>query len=348
MTIRAASPLTPRWAPNSASSISWTMLFSYPLMAAIQEISGRIGRTTGRGVAGNIRRHYPTWLLNVIVGLLFIANTINIGADLGAMGDALSLLIGGPHLLYVVLAGVLCVALQIFVQYTRYVSVLKWLTLSLFAYFGTVMVVDIPWGEVARGLFIPTLSASTTFWTSVVAILGTTISPYLFFWQASQEVEEVEATSKRDPLKFAPHQAGSALARIRLDTYIGMAFSNLVAIAIIVIIVTTAATLHVEGITNIQTSSEAAEALRPVAGRFAFSLFTLGILGTGLLAVPVLAGSAAYAIGEARKWPTGLARQPLQAKAFYATLAIATLVGVALNFTPFSLVREEPRSIAGV
>jgi Mn2+/Fe2+ NRAMP family transporter len=215
-------------------------------------------------------------------------------------------------------------------SYTRYVSVLKWLTFSLFAYFGTVMVVDIPWGEMIRGLFIPTLSASTAFWTSAVAILGTTISPYLFFWQASQEVEEVEATPKRDPLKFAPHQAERALERIRLDTYIGMAFSNLVAIAIIV---TTAATLHVHGITNVQTSSEAAEALRPVAGRFAFSVFTLGILGTGLLAVPVLAGSAAYAIGEARKWPTGLARQPFQAKAFYATLAIATLVGVALNFT---------------
>jgi Mn2+/Fe2+ NRAMP family transporter len=202
------------------------MLFSYPLMAAIQEISGRIGRTTGRGIAGNIRRHYPAWLLNAIVGLLFIANTINIGADLGAMGDALSLLVGGPHLLYVVLAGVLCVVLQIFVQYTRYVSVLKWLTLSLFAYFGTVMVVHIPWGEMARGLFIPTLSASTTFWTSVVAILGTTISPYLFFWQASQEVEDVEASPRRDPLKYAPRQAKSALERIRLDTYVGMAFSS--------------------------------------------------------------------------------------------------------------------------
>jgi Mn2+/Fe2+ NRAMP family transporter len=249
------------------------------------------------------------------------------------MGDALSLLVGGPQLFYVVLAGVFCVVLQIFVPYQRYVSVLKWLTVSLFAYFGTVMVVHIPWGEMARGFFIPTLSASTTFWTSVVAILGTTISPYLFFWQASQEVEDLEATSKRDPLKYAPHQAERALERIRLDTYIGMAFSNLVAIAIIV---TTAATLHVHGITNIQTSSQAAEALRPVAGRFAFSVFTLGILGTGLLAVPVLAGSAAYAIGEARKWPTGLARQPLQAKAFYATLAIATLVGVALNFTSFN------------
>jgi Mn2+/Fe2+ NRAMP family transporter len=227
-------------------------------MAAIQEISGRIGRTTGRGIAGNIRRHYPASLLNGIVGLLFIANTINIGADLGAMGNALSLLIGGPDLLYVMLAGVLCVVLQIFVQYTSYVSVLKWLTLSLFAYFGTVMVVHIPWKEMVRGLFIPTLSATTTFWTSVVAILGTTISPYLFFWQASQEVEEVEAAPTRDPLKFAPHQAEGALQRIRLDTYIGMAFSNLVAIAIIV---TTAATLHVHGVTNIQTSSQAAAAL---------------------------------------------------------------------------------------
>jgi Mn2+/Fe2+ NRAMP family transporter len=271
--------------------------------------------------------------MNGIVGLLFIANTINIGADLGAMGNALSLLIGGPDLLYVMLAGVLCVVLQIFVQYTSYISVLKWLTLSLFAYFGTVMVVQIPWGEMARGLFLPTLSASTTFWTSVVAILGTTISPYLFFWQASQEVEDVEASTERDPLKYAPRQAENALQRIRLDTYIGMAFSNLVAIAIIV---TTAATLHVHGVTNIQTSSQAAEALRPVAGQFAFCIFTLGILGTGLLAVPVLAGSAAYAIGEARKWPTGLARQPLQAKAFSTTIAIATLVGVALNFASFN------------
>jgi Mn2+/Fe2+ NRAMP family transporter len=237
------------------------MLFSYPLMAAIQEISGRIGRTTGRGVAGNIRRHYPAWLLNGIVGLLLVANTINIGADLGAMGDASSLLIGGPRLLYVVLAGVLCVVLQVFVQYTRYVSVLKWLTFSLFAYFGTVMVVDIPWGEMIRGLFIPTLSASTTFWTSAVAILGTTISPYLFFWQASQEVEDVEASPERDPLKYAPHQADSALERIRLDTYIGMAFSNLVAIAIIV---TTAATLHAHGITNVQGSRSPPPCSRPI------------------------------------------------------------------------------------
>src|ERR1700724_1076320 len=179
------------------------------------------------------------------------------------MGDALSLLIGGPHLLYVVLAGVLCVVLQIFVPYKRYISVLKWLTLSLFAYFGTVMVVDIPWGEMTRGLFIPKLSASTTFWTSVVAILGTTISPYLFFWQASQEVEDVEASPQRDPLKYAPHQAESALERIRLDTYIGIAFSNLVAIAIIV---TTAATLHTQVITDIRPPSQAAVPPRPVAG----------------------------------------------------------------------------------
>jgi NRAMP (natural resistance-associated macrophage protein)-like metal ion transporter len=317
-------------------SISWTMLFSYPLMAAIQEISGRIGRITGRGIAGNIRRNYPAWQLHIIVGLLFFANTVNIGADLGAMGDALGLLIGGPQLLYVGFTGILCVVVQIFVHYSRYAALLKWLTLSLFAYFGTVMVVQIPWAEVARGLFIPTFPATTTFWTSVVAILGTTISPYLFFWQASHEVEEIKAKRQRNPLKFAPHQAVSALERIRLDTYLGMAFSNLVAVAIII---TTAATLHAQGITNVQTSTQAAEALRPVAGQFAFSVFTLGIVGTGLLAVPVLAGSAAYAVGEALKWPTGLARQPLQAKAFYATLTIATMTGVTLNLTGFDPIR---------
>jgi NRAMP (natural resistance-associated macrophage protein)-like metal ion transporter len=310
--------------------ISWTMLFSFPLMAAIQEISGRMGRTTGQGLASNIRRHYPAWLLNVIVGLLFIANTINIGADLGAIGDALALLIGGPDLIYVFLAGVLCTAAQVIADYSRIASMLKWLTLSLFAYFGTVMAARVPWGEMFRGLFIPSLSASTAFWTAIVAILGTTISPYLFFWQASQEAEDIEATPVREPLNHAPHQAGSAFERIRFDTYAGMAFSNLVALAIIV---TTAATLHAQGITNVETSSQAAEALRPIAGRFAFAVFALGIIGTGLLAVPVLAGSAAYAIGEARKWPTGLARQPMQAKAFYTTLAIATLAGAGLNFT---------------
>jgi NRAMP (natural resistance-associated macrophage protein)-like metal ion transporter len=317
-------------------AVSWTMLFSYPLMAVIQEISGRIGRVTGRGIAGNIRRHYPNWLLQVIVLLLVVANTINIGADLGAMGEAVGLLVGGPRLAYVVLFGAVCAVLQIVMQYTRYVSVLKWLTLALFAYFGTVMVVQVPWAEVAWGLFVPSFSSDGAFWTTVVAILGTTISPYLFFWQASQEVEDIKAVPERQPLVTKPRQGPDALERIRLDTYVGMAFSNLVALAIII---TTAATLHATGVTDIDTSSQAAEALKPVAGAFAFTVFALGIVGTGLLAVPVLAGSAAYAVGEARQWPTGLARRPKEAVAFYATIALATTVGVLINFSPINPIR---------
>ena len=317
-------------------SVTWTLLFSYPLMAAIQEISGRIGRTTGKGIAANIRIHYSGWILQAIVVLLLVANTINIGADLGAMGDALGLLIGGPHLLYVVLFGAFCASLQIYVPYKSYASVLRWLTLALFSYFGTVLVVKIPWGELARGLLIPTFTADVAFWTTVVAILGTTISPYLFFWQASQEVEDTHRDAVREPLVRAPEQGKDANARIRLDTYIGMGFSNLVALAIMV---TTAATLHVAGVTNIETSTQAAEALRPVAGPFAFTVFTLGIVGTGLLAVPVLAGSAAYALAEARRWPEGLARKPKAAKAFYATIALATMVGAAINFSPINPIK---------
>jgi Mn2+/Fe2+ NRAMP family transporter len=311
-------------------AIGWTMIFSYPLMCVIQEISARIGRTTGRGIAGNICKWYPGWLLLSIVGLLLVANTINIGADLGAMGNAVGLLVGGPGLLYVVLFGIFCAVLQIFMQYRRYVSVLKWLTLALFAYFGTAMVVKVPWGEVAWGLFVPALSSDGAFWTTVVAILGTTISPYLFFWQASQEVEDIRAVPEREPLVDRPAQGPSALERIRLDTYVGMAFSNLVALAIII---TTAATLNAAGVTDIDSAEAAAQALRPVAGPLAFTIFTLGIVGTGLLAVPVLAGSAAYALGEACKWPVGLARRPLAAKAFYATIALATLLGAAINFS---------------
>ena len=218
------------------------------------------------------------------------------------MGDAVQLLIGGSRALYVTLFGCLCALLQVFVQYSRYVAILKWLTLSLFAYFGTVLVVKVPWAEAAQGFFVPTFSTNASFWITVVAILGTTISPYLFFWQASQEVEDIHAVPEPKPLVRAPEQGADAQARIAIDTYIGMAFSNLVALAIMV---TTAATLHVQGTTLIQTSREAAEALRPVAGEFAFTLFALGIVGTGLLAVPVLAGSASYALGESFRWPPG-------------------------------------------
>jgi NRAMP (natural resistance-associated macrophage protein)-like metal ion transporter len=317
-------------------ALTWTMLFSYPLMSVVQEISARIGRTTGRGIAGNMRKYYPNWLLQSVVVLLLIANTINIGADLGAMGDALKLIIGGPSLAYVVVFGAVSVVLQIFLKYSRYVSVLKWLTVSLFAYFGTVMFVHVSWGEVARGLFIPKFTADTSFWTAVVAILGTTISPYLFFWQASQEVEDQKAKPEREPLKDAPHQAKSAIDRIRLDTYVGMAFSNIVALAIMI---TAGATLHANGVTDIQSTSQAAEALKPVAGALAFVIFAVGVIGTGLLAIPVLAGSAGYALGEARRWPTGLERKPLEAKAFYATIAVATLVGACLNFMPVNPIK---------
>jgi NRAMP (natural resistance-associated macrophage protein)-like metal ion transporter len=317
-------------------AISWIMLFSYPLMVAIQRISAQIGRTTGKGIAGNIREHYPNWLLQGIVALLVVANTINIGADLGAMGDALELLIGGPRLVYVIVFGAFCAVLEVFVSYKRYVSALRWLTLVLFAYFGTILVVRIPWAEVARGFLIPTLAADAAFWTTVVAVLGTTISPYLFFWQAGQEVEDIRAVAERRPLVKAPEQGPDAIERIRLDTYVGMAFANLVALSIIV---TTAATLHASGVTDIESSSQAAEALRPVAGSFAFTLFALGIVGTGLLAVPVLAGSAAYAVGEARRWPVGLARKPRQAKAFYATLTLATMIGVLINFSPINPIK---------
>ena len=317
-------------------SVTWTLLLTYPLMAAIQEISARIGRTTGKGIAANIRIHYSGWVLQGTVLLLLIANTMNIGADLGAMGDALALLIGGPRLLHIVLFGAFCAGLQIYVPYKSYAAVLRWLTLALFAYFGTVLVVRIPWGELARGFFIPTFTRDAAFWTTVVAVLGTTISPYLFFWQASQEVEDNRQVRARKPLVHAPEQGPGAIGRIRLDTLIGMAFSNLVALAIMV---TTAATLHVAGVTSIDTATQAAAALKPVAGRFAFTVFTLGILGTGLLAVPVLAGSAAYALAEARRWPQGLARKPQAAVAFYATIAIATMVGALINFSPIDPIK---------
>src|SRR5260370_31791812 len=294
-------------------AISWTMLVSDPLMVAIQQISARIGRTTGKGIAGNLRQHYPNWLLQGVVALLLVANTINIGAALGAMADALRLLIGGPSLIYVIAFGALCAVLQVFMAYARYVAVLKWLTLALFAYFGTAMVVDIPWAEAARGFLIPTFLPDAAFWTTVVAVLGTTISPYLFFWQAAQEVEDIRAEPERRPLVKAPHQGPDAIQRIRLDTYVGMAFSNLVALAIIV---TTAATLHASGITDISTSSEAAEALRPVAGPFAFTLFALGIVGTGPRAVPVLARAASDALRDGRTAPLRIRRNAAKAHTF--------------------------------
>lgn len=311
-------------------AMGWTLLFSYPLMAAIQEISARIGRVTGHGIAGNLARHYPRWLVRSLVGLLVLANVVNIGADLGAMGDALKLLIGGPAAAYVALFAVVSVLLEVFLRYARYVTILKWLTLSLLAYVGTVFVVKVPWGAVLHDLVVPHIQLNGEYLTAIVAVLGTTISPYLFFWQAGEEVDEEREHKEAKPLKVAPEQAPEQLQRIRLDTYIGMGASNLVALFIVI---TAGATLHATGVTDIESSAQAAEALRPVAGPFAFVIFALGIIGTGMLALPVLAGSAAYAVGEVQGWRVGLAQKPRRARAFYGTIAAATAVGAAMNFS---------------
>jgi NRAMP (natural resistance-associated macrophage protein)-like metal ion transporter len=310
--------------------IGWTMLLTFPLMAAIQEISARVGRVTGHGIAGNVCRHYSMWLLNVVVALLFIANTINIAADLGAMADATKLLIGGHGMLYVVAFGVISVTAQIFLDYKRYVSVLKWLTLSLFAYVGALAFAHISWSQALMGVLVPHITWSADYFTTIVAIFGTTISPYLFFWQASQEAEDQRVDVTKQPLIDKHYGAQKEFHRIRADTIVGMAFSNLIALSIIV---TAAATLHAAGKTDIQTSAQAAEALRPIAGAFAEVIFALGIVGTGLLAIPVLAGATAYAVGEGRRWPVGLARKPKEAVAFYSVLALSAAIGIALNFT---------------
>jgi NRAMP (natural resistance-associated macrophage protein)-like metal ion transporter len=314
----------------------WLLLISWPLMCAIQEISARIGRVTGRGIAGNLAQHYPKPVLGGIVLLLMIANTINLGADLGAMAAGLRLVVGGPQLLFVALFGVLSAGLQVFVPYARYVFFLKWLTLALFAYVGVAVVVHVPWPEVVHHLLMPDIHWGADYLTMAVAILGTTISPYLFFWQAEEEVEEVKEQDGAKPLTRAPAQAEPEFRRIRIDTYIGMALSNLVALFIII---TCAATLAAHGVTNIQTSAQAAEALRPIAGPAVFVVFALGIVGTGLLAVPVLAGSAAYAMGEAMGWHVGLSRRFSRAREFYIAIAAATLIGIGLNFTPIDPIK---------
>ena len=308
----------------------WTVIFTYPLMVGIQVVSARIGRVSGHGLATNIRRHYPAWLLYSVVGLLLIANTINIAADISAMGEALKLIIGGPAQIYAVAFGLISLLLQVFIPYRRYVSILKWLTLALLAYVATVFVVQIPWSQVLVKTLLPHLSWTPEYITTVVAVFGTTISPYLFFWQASQEVEDQLADPHAQPLIVAPQQATVNLRRIKIDTYVGMGFSNLVAFSIIL---TTAVTLNLHGISDIQTSAQAATALRPIAGEFAFMLFSAGIIGTGLLAIPVLCGSSAYAMAGAFKWKNSLERTPMKAKQFYGIIAISTVIGIALGFT---------------
>jgi len=310
--------------------VLWMALFSYPLMCAVQEISARIGRVTGRGISANLLRNYPRPVVVFIVLLLLISSIFNLGADLGAMGEAMHMLFGGARWFHILWLGIASLLLQVFVRYTRYVNYLKWLSLSLFAYVITVFIVHIPWGTVLQRSFLPPIrSFHGSYITMIVAVLGTTISPYLFFWQASQEAEEVKDRKSEKPLLRAPEQARAQLWRIKLDTYLGMAASNLVAFFIML---TSAATLYTHGDTDIQTATEAARALEPLAGRHAYILFSLGIIGTGLLAVPVLAGAAAYAVGEAMQWRVGLEVKLGKATKFYAALGAAMLIGLSLNF----------------
>jgi NRAMP (natural resistance-associated macrophage protein)-like metal ion transporter len=314
----------------------WTIIFTYPLMVGIQLISARIGRVTGHGLASNIGRNFPRPVLYFTVALLVVANTINIAADIAAMGDALQLVVGGPPHVYAVVFGIVCLLLQVFLSYQRYVRYLKWLTLALLSYVALVLTIEIPWQEVARHSLTPHFALTTEYLTVIVAVFGTTISPYLFFWQASQEVEELDADPAAGALAHAPEGAAEHLRRIKIDTYLGMAFSNIVAFCIIL---GTAATLNAAGVTDIQTSAQAASALRPLAGHFAFLLFALGIIGTGMIAVPVLAGSAAYAVAETFEWKRGLDLKLLEAREFYTIIALATLGGVALDFSPIDPIR---------
>ena len=296
-------------------AMCWVMLFCFPLMAAIQEISARIGRVTGQGIAGNIRAHYSPWLLRAIVGLLLVANIINLGADLGAMAAALQLLVGGPMGLYVVGFAVGSALLEVFVSYERYVAILKWTSFVLLAYVAVALIVHVPWGLVLYRTFVPNFSLTKDYVVTVVAVLGTTITPYCFFWQSSQEAQDERLDPSTQALIATPEEAPAQISRMRFDTYVGMGYSNLISLFIIV---TAAATLNAHGVTDIQTSAQAAEALRPIAGVLTFALFAFGIIGIGLFSVPVLAGSGAYALGEALGWTIGLDRRPLDAKASMA------------------------------
>jgi len=311
-------------------SMLWTVVITYPLMAAIQMVSARLGCMTGKGLAANIKEHFPPWILYGIVGALLVANTINIAADIAAMGQAAQLILGGPPHLYSVAFGLVCLLLQVFLPYQTYVTYLKWLTLSLLSYVAVAFIVNVPWGQVLERIVLPHLPLDNTTVTMVVAVFGTTISPYLFFWQAAQEMEDLRAVRAKSDAPLALRAARKHMRRIRWDTYVGMGFSNLVAFFIIL---STAATLHVAGVTSIETSAQAAEALRPVAGEAAFALFAAGIVATGMLAVPVLAGSAAYAVAETFRWRTGLDLRLNEGKEFYSIVAFATLAGTALNFT---------------
>jgi NRAMP (natural resistance-associated macrophage protein)-like metal ion transporter len=314
----------------------WTMILTYPLMTAVQLVSAQIGRVTGSGLAKNIGGILPKPVVLGIVMLLFGANTINIGANLAAMGAAASLATGGPSVVFTIVLAAISLVLQMFVSYATYARYLKWLTLVLLAYVAVLFVVRIDWLAALKGFVWPRFALNGDSFTVIVAVLGTTISPYLFFWQSSQEVEEIEQEPEAAPLRKKPQQAPREMRRITLDTTVGMAVSNIVAIAIMM---STAATLHAHGKTEIGSAADVAEALKPIAGNFAFGLFSLGIIGTGLLSLPVLAGSAAYAFGEARGWKCGLENKPWEAVGFYGVIAASILLGLVIEFSSIDPIR---------
>jgi NRAMP (natural resistance-associated macrophage protein)-like metal ion transporter len=314
----------------------WSLCFTYPLMVGIQLVSARIGRVTGHGLAANMRMHYPRALLWAVVVLLLVANVINLAADLSAMGDAAVLVFGGEAKVFTIGFGLLTLVLQVMVPYTRYVRVLKWLTLVLFSYVAVLFTIEIPWREVLRAVVVPPLQMKAAYLTTVVAIFGTTISPYLFFWQASQEVEEMRSDAKAKPLLEAPEQAPANFRRMKADTFFGMGVSNLIAFFVVL---TAALALNAKGMTDIQTSAQAAAALKPIAGQLAFWLFALGIIGTGMLAIPVLAGSAAYALAGTFDWNASLEDKPTRSRGFYAVIVVSTLLGIVLGFTPLDPIK---------
>jgi Mn2+/Fe2+ NRAMP family transporter len=317
------------------TGVLWTVFLSIPFMVAIQLVSARIGRQSGRGIVANLKAHLPRPFVFGIVGLLLVANTINIAADIGAMGEALRLVVGGGEHFHATVFGIATIALQVAVPYRQLAPILKWLTLSLFVYVAAAFTIEIPWAEVLHDLAVPRILPGSAFWMTIVAILGTTISPYLFFWQAAQEVEELQQAGIRPRHEKLRH-IRRAIRRMRIDTVVGMLFSNGIAFFVMLM---GAVALHAAGIREVTSAAQAAEALRPLAGDLAFTLFAAGIIATGMLAVPVLASSAAYAVAEAFGWPEGLQRHWREATGFYAIILAATSVGTVLSFTPIDPMR---------
>ena len=314
----------------------WPMLVAYPLMVAVQAISARIGRVTGQGLAHNLKQVFPAWAVTLLVASLFVANTINIGADIAAMGAAAQLLVGRGEMLFTIAFAALSLVLQIVIPYQRYVRVLKWLTLVLLAYVAIAFTVKIDWGEVAHRLVLPKLYGTSDWVTVIVAVFGTTISPYLFFWQSSEEVEIMEVKDKPPLTEAPPSAARHELKRMGVDTIVGMGVSNVIALFIIL---TTAVTLHAHGVTDVQTSAQAAEALRPVVGPLAFVIFSLGVIGTGLLAVPVLAGSTAYAAAETFNWDKGLEKSFTEARGLYGVIIVSMVVAIGVLLSPLDPIK---------